>query len=73
MARSLADIDKVYGRLNTYASVSERLIYCTKMMRRTEKFVAVNSEHLTEHIRTRSGDIIEAVKTEIKILETQNN
>lgn len=71
--RLLSDIDKVYGRLNKYATVSERLKYCTTLVQRTEKFVSKNNEILTEHIKKRSGEIIEAAKTEIKLLTDNKN
>jgi hypothetical protein len=73
MVRTLSEIDKVYGRLNRYATVSERLKYCTSLVQRTEKFVAINNGILTEHIKKRSGEIIEAAKTEIKLLTDNKN
>jgi hypothetical protein len=68
MTRTLSDIDKVYGRLNKYATVSERLRYCNSLVQRTENFVAKNSGILTDHIKQRSGEIIEAARFEIRQL-----
>jgi hypothetical protein len=66
--RTLSDIDKVYGRLNKYATVSERLKYCTSLVQRTESFIAKNGGILTDHIKKRSGEIIEAARIEIRQL-----
>ena len=72
MTRTLSDIDRVYGRLNKYATVSERLKYCNSLVQRTENFIAKNSGILTDHIKKRSGEIIEAARIEIKLLSEPN-
>lgn len=71
MSKGLSDIDRVYGRLNQYATVSEKLKYCASLIHRTENFVARNNETLNEQVRKRSNDIIEAAKREIYRLSGQ--
>lgn len=72
MNKDLSEIDKVYGRLNKYATVNEKLRYCTSLIQRTESFVTKNREILTEHARKRSFDIIIAAETEItKLSQTE--
>lgn len=66
--KDLSEIDKVYGRLNKYATVNEKLRYCTSLIQRTESFVTKNREMLTEHAQKRSFDIIIAAETEISKL-----
>jgi hypothetical protein len=72
MSKNLSDIDKVYGRLNQYATVKERVKYCTSLIQRTENFVTKNRETLTEHVKKRSFDIIIAAETEINKLSQSN-
>jgi len=68
MAKNLAEIDKVYGRLNRYASTQEKLKYCSSLIQRTESYVTKNMQALTEHSKIRSFEIIVAAETEIKNL-----
>jgi hypothetical protein len=72
MNKNLTEIDKVYGRLNKYATVNERLKYCASLIQRTESFVTKNRETLTEHIKKRSFDIIIAAETEIDKLSQKS-
>lgn len=68
MSRNLEVIDKVYARLNSYASAEEKLKYCKNLLARTEVFMVKNRDNLTDHMLVRSSDIIESVKLEIQKL-----
>ena len=71
--RQLAAIDKVYSRFSKYASISERIKYCSNLLQRTENFLTENKTLATEHILKTSMEIIIATREEINSLSIQKN
>jgi hypothetical protein len=66
--KQLTEIDKVYGRLHTYATIPERIKYCSSLIQKTESYVNRHHSTITEHIITRSAEMIEAARQELNFL-----
>ena len=73
MKKQLSQIDKVYNKLYEYASVQERLKYCTSLVQRIESFMNKSNGTLTDHIVNKSSEIIQAARNEIQFLTSQKN
>ncbi len=71
--KQLSQIDKVYNKLHEYASVQERLKYCTGLVQRIERFMSKSNGTLTDHIVNKSSEIIQAARNEIQFLTSQKN
>jgi hypothetical protein len=73
MKRSLSEIDRVYRRMNQFASPGDKIKYCTILLQRTESFLHTSTGTHTEHMVLKSSEIIDAARKEIMDLNKNAN
>jgi hypothetical protein len=71
MSKSLIQLDRVYSQLSQYGTEKDRIKYCRNLFTKTTDYLEQNKELLTDFIKRRSHELMDAALEEIQTLQLQ--